>query len=82
MVQIAKVSEKNVETTDQKVHNFQLTRITKKCKRKMTMVDLISIRGQENFEDEAKTNPKEIKLESDKIQNKFEKYKKYPDVHA
>ena len=48
----------------------------------MTTVDLISIRGQQKFEDEAKTNPKEIKLENDNIQNKFEKYKKYPEVHA
>ena len=78
LVQIAKASEKNVETTDQKVHNFQLTRIRKKWKQKMTTVDLISIRGQQNFEDEAKTNPKEIKLENDNIQNKFEKYKKIP----
>ena len=82
LVQIAKASEKNVETTDQKVHNFQLTRIRKKWKQKMTTVDLISIRGQQNFEDEAKTNPKKIKLENDNIQNKFEKYKKYPKVHA
>ena len=34
-VQTAKVSGKKIETTGQKVHNFQLTRILKKRKQKM-----------------------------------------------
>ena len=36
----------------------------------------ISIRGKQNFEDDAEINPIEIKIENDKIQNMFEKYKK------
>ena len=40
----------------------------------MTTVDFISIRGQQNFEDDAEINHTEIKIENDKIQNMFEKY--------
>ena len=42
----------------------------------MTTIDFISIRGQQNFEDNAKINPIEIKTENDNIQNMFQKYKK------
>ena len=45
LVQIAKVSRQKIETTDQKVHNFQLPKIGKKRKLRMTTVDFISIRG-------------------------------------
>ena len=40
----------------------------------MTTIDFISLRGPENFEDEAEINPIEIKIENDKIQNMFLKY--------
>ena len=42
----------------------------------MTTIDFISIQGQQNFEDYAEINPIETKIENDKIQNMFEKYKK------
>ena len=42
----------------------------------MTTIDFISTRGQQNFENDAEINPVEIKIENDKIQNMFEKYKK------
>ena len=61
------------KTTDQKVHNLQLTKIGKKRKVRMTIVDFISIRSKQNFEDDAEINPIEIKIENDKIQNMFEK---------
>ena len=44
----------------------------------MTAIDFISIRGQQNFEDYTEINPVEIKIENDKIQIMFEKYKKSP----
>ena len=72
LVQIAKVSEKRIETANQKVHTFQLTMIGKKRKARITTVDFISIRGQQNFEDEAKINLIEINIENDKIQNMSE----------
>ena len=67
LVQIAKISGQKIEATDQKIHNFQLTKIGKKRKVRMTTVDFISIRGQQNLEDEAEINPVEIKIERDKI---------------
>ena len=76
MVQIAKISKKNMEIMDQKGYNFQLAKIWKKRKTRMAIIDLISMRGQQNFEDDAEINPIEIKIENDKIQNMFEKYKK------
>ena len=76
LVYIAKVSRQKIETNDQKIHNFQLTKIGEKRKARMTTIDFISIRGQQNFEDDAETNPVEIKIENDKIQIMFEKYKK------
>ena len=73
-VQIAKVSRQNIETADQKIHIFHFTKIGKKRKSRMTTTDFISIRGQQNFEDDVEINPVEIKIENDKIQNMFEKY--------
>ena len=75
LVQIAKVSGQKIETMDQKLHAFQLIKIVKKRKVRITTIDFISIRGQQNFEDDAVINPIEIKIENDKIQNMFEKYK-------
>ena len=40
----------------------------------MTTIDFLSIRGQQNFEDDAEINHTEIKIENEKIQNMFEKY--------
>ena len=56
-VQIAKVSGKKTETMNQKVHHFKLTKIWKKRKVRMTTIDFISIRGQQNFEDDAEKTP-------------------------
>ena len=76
LVYIAKVSRQKIETKDQKIHNFQLTKIGKKRKARMTTIDFISIRGQQNFEDDAEINLVEINIKNDKIQHIFEKYEK------
>ena len=65
-VQIAKVSRKMIETTDQKEHNFQLTKIGEKRKARMTTINFISIRGQQNVRMRQKKNLIEIKIENDK----------------
>ena len=76
LVQIAKVSGQKMETTDQKIHNCQLTEIGEKRKARMTTINFISIQGQQNFEDDAEISPIEIKIENDKTKNMFGKYKK------
>ena len=48
-LQITKFSRKEIQTTDTKVHNFQITKIGKKRKQKMKVVDFISVRGQQQF---------------------------------
>ena len=48
----------------------------KKGEVRMTTIDFISIRSQQNFEHDAEINPIEIKIENDTNQNMFEKYKK------
>ena len=77
-VQIIKVNGKKIETKDQKVQSFKLTKIGEKRKARMTTIDFISIRGRQNFEDDAEINPIEMKIENGKIQNMFEKYMKNP----
>ena len=42
----------------------------------MTTTGFVSIRGEQNFEGYAEINFIEIKIENEKIQNMFEKYKK------
>ena len=76
MVQITKVSRQKIEKMDQKIHNFQITKTGEKMKARITTIDFISIRGQQNFEDDAEINSIKIKIENDKIQNIFKKYKK------
>ena len=76
LVQIAKVSGQKIQTMDQKIHNFQLTKTGEKRKERMATIDFISIRGQQNFENDAEINPMEKKIENDRIQNMFEEYKK------
>ena len=50
-IQIADISGQNTEATDPKIHRFQLIKIEKKRKMRLTTIDFIRIRGQQNFED-------------------------------
>ena len=43
LVQIIKVSGQKIKTTDQKIHNFQLTKIGEKKKARITTIDFIRI---------------------------------------
>ena len=76
-LRITKVSRKEIQTTDSKVHNFQITKISKKGKQKMNVVDFISVLGQQQFEKNTKINPIRIKIENEKAQIMFFKYSKY-----
>ena len=70
--------DKRLKQQTKKYIIFSLRRLEKKVEARITTIDFISIRGQRNFEDDAEINPIEIKIENDKIQNIFEKYKKNP----
>ena len=63
-IQITKVSGKEIQTTD---NNFPITKIGKKRKQKINVVDFISVHGQQQFEENGKINSIEIKIENEKI---------------
>ena len=67
MEEIKLNQRKKIETMDKKVHNLQLTQIGRKRKREMKVIDFISVRGQQGFEEKAERNAIEIKIEHDKI---------------
>ena len=77
LLQFTKVRGKEIQTTDNKVHNFQITNIGKKRKQKMSVVDFISVHGQQKCEENAEISPIEINIENEKIQLMFQKYNKY-----
>ena len=67
MEEIKPNQRKKIETMDKKVHNLQLTQIGRKRKREMKVIDFISVRGQQGFEEKAERNAIEVKIEHDKI---------------
>ena len=75
-LKISKVSGKKIVIIDKKIYGLQLAWLGKRKRSLMVVIDFISIRSQQNFEDEAKINANEISIENDKIQNLFEKYRK------
>ena len=75
LLQITKVNRKEIQTTNNKVHNFQITKIGKK-REQLYVVDFISVHGQQQFEENAETQSKS-KLKMKKIQEMFQKYNKY-----
>ena len=75
-LQIVKVSSKEAKTIDKKIHNVIISCIGKKRKREMEVVDFIIIRGEQSFEAEKTTDPIEIEIGNEQIQNIFDRYKK------
>ena len=67
MLKITKASRKEIQTTDNKVHNFHITKIGKRRKQKMNVVDFVSISRQQQFEENAEINQIKIKIENEKI---------------
>ena len=57
MLQITKVNRKEIQTTNNKVQNFQITKIGKK-REQLYVVDFICVHGQQQFEGNAETQSK------------------------
>ena len=70
------VNGSNVETTDNKIHNFSKTKLGKR-RRNMTLepVDTIIIRAQQDFDIDGGLNPVQIQLNDEKLLNQLKKYK-------
>ena len=75
-LQIMKISGEKLDVADKKIHEILISRIGKKRKRPMTVLDFVIIRGQQSFDEKKAINPIDIKIENNKIQNMFEKYGK------
>ena len=73
---LAYVNGSNVETTDNKIHNFSITKLGKR-RRNMTLeqVDTIIVRAQQDFDIDGGLNLVQIQLNDEKILNQLKKYK-------
>ena len=73
---LAYVNGSNVETTDNKIHKFSITKLGKR-RRNMTLkpVDTITVRAQQDFDIGRGLNPVQIHLNDEKILNQLKKYK-------
>ena len=71
---LAYVNGSNVETTNNKIHNFSIAKLGKR-RRNMTLetVDTIIVRAQQN--PDGGLNPVQIQLNDEKILSLFKKYK-------
>ena len=73
-LQIVKRSGEKADTTDEKVHEILISRLGRKRKKQMSVLDFVIIRNQQGFDEEKAINPIEIKVENNRIQNMFDKY--------
>ena len=64
----------DLETDDNKLYKILFTRLSK-SKKSMKILDFLMIRGQQVFEEGRDINPIEIKIEDNRVRNRFEKYK-------
>ena len=72
-LQIKHISGIELETADNKVHEVLFTRLNKE--ENMKILDFVMIKRQQVLEEDKDINPIEIRVEDNKIQNIFEKYK-------
>ena len=79
-LQIANISGERADTTDTKIREAFITRISKKRTKKIDAENFKIIRGQPGFEADKAINPIETKIENDRIQNIFSSsIKKYAE---
>ena len=72
--QLKHVSGTELVTDDNKVCELLFTKLSK-SKKTMNVLDFIIMRGQQVFEEGRDINPIEIKIEDNRVQNFFDKYK-------
>ena len=72
--QLKHVSGTELVTDDNKVHELLFKKLSK-TKKTMNVLDFLIIRGQQVFEEGGHINPIEIKIEDNRVQFFFDKYK-------
>ena len=73
---LAYVNGSKVETTDEKIHNFSITKLGKRKKvMKPEPINTLIIRAQQDFDIDGGLNPVQIQIRDDTILNQLKKYK-------
>ena len=66
-----------MQTIDQKIHNFSITRLGKRQKNMLsTPIDTIISRAQQDFDNVGGLNPIQVEIKDSRIINQLTKYKK------
>ena len=74
--QHAQINGSEVKTSDNKIHNFSITKLGKKRKRNMQEpIETIIVRAQQNFDINGGLNLIEIEIKGNRITNLLKKYK-------
>ena len=74
--QHAQINGSEVKTSDNKIHNFSITKLGKKRKRNMQEpIETIIVRAQQNFDINGGLNLIEIEIKDNRITNLLKKYK-------
>ena len=73
-LQIAKISCEKADTPDKKDNQILISRLGRKRKKQMSVLDFVIIRGQQLFDEEKVINPIDIRVDNNRIQNMFDKY--------
>ena len=73
---MTKISGETLNVADKKIHEVLISWIRKKRKRPMSVIEFVIICGQQGFGEEKAINPIDIRIENNRIQNIFDKYKK------
>ena len=72
------VNRSKIKTSDNKNHNFSITKLEKEKEKGIAMpepIETLIIRAQQNFDVEGGLNPIQIEIKDDRITNILKKYK-------
>ena len=73
--ELAQINGSKVETNDKKIHHFSIAKLGKKRKVNVREpIEIIIVRGQQNFDVDGGLNPMEIEIKDDRITNLLKKY--------
>ena len=67
-LQLTQVNRSKIKTSDNKIHDFSITKLGKRKKRDMSKpIETLIIRAQQNFDIEDGINPIQIEIKDDRV---------------
>ena len=67
-LQLTQVNRSKIKTSDNKIHDFSITKLGKRKKRDMSkLIETLIIRAQQNFDIEDGINPIQIEIKDDRV---------------